>query len=154
MTTWFWRVVTLAAALAGAGFAPAAAAQPVTVKEAWVRAPVPGQSVAGAYMELESRAHVLLVAAASPAAGRAELHASTMDGGVMRMRQVEHIELPAGRSVKLAPGGLHVMLLELKQPLKAGDKVPITLTVQRDGSRSVFTVQALVRSAAPSAHDH
>jgi copper(I)-binding protein len=83
------------------------------------------------------------------------LHATTMDGGVMRMRQVDSIELRPARTVKLAPGGLHVMLLDLKAPLKPGDKLPLTLTVQRDGSRSVFTVQAVVRSSSgTSTHHH
>jgi copper(I)-binding protein len=136
--------------------APAATAQqPVMVKGAWVRAPAPGQNVAGAYMELTSGTHALLIEVASPVAARAELHATTMDGGVMRMRQVDSIELRPARTVKLAPGGLHVMLLDLKTPLKPGDKLPLTLTVQRDGSRSVFTVQAVVRSSSgTSTHHH
>ena len=140
--------------LAGAFLAPAATAQPVAVKGAWVRAPAPGQNVAAAYMELTSGSHVLLIAVTSPVAARAELHATTMDGGVMRMRQVESIELPPAKTVKLAPGGLHVMLLDVKAALKSGDQVPLTLTVQRDGNRSVFTVQATVRPAAGAAAHH
>jgi copper(I)-binding protein len=80
-----------------------------------------------------------------------------MEAGVMRMRPVARIELPAGKSVRLAPGGLHVMLIDIKQPLKPGDKVPLTLTVQRADltGRSVFTVQAEVRASAPdTAHNH
>ena len=75
----------------------------------------------------------------------------------MRMRPVARIELPAGKPVKLAPGGLHIMLIDVKQPLKTGDQVPLTLTVQRAdfSSRSVFTVQAEVRPAAAEiAHRH
>ena len=75
----------------------------------------------------------------------------------MRMRPVARIELPAGKTVTLAPGGLHIMLIDVKQPLKTGDKVPLTLTVQRAdfSSRSVFTVQAEVRpAAADKAHRH
>ena len=147
-------VPALGVLLACALLAPIAAAQPVTVKEAWVRAPAPGQNVAGGYMELTSGTHALLIAVASPVAARAELHATTMDGGVMRMRQVESIVLPAAKTVKLAPGGSHIMLLDAK-PLKPGDKVPLTLTVQRDGSRSVFTVEAIVRGADGStSHRH
>jgi copper(I)-binding protein len=125
-----------------------AQAQPVAVKDAWVRAPAPGQKVAGAYMELVSRTHMALTAVASPAAGSVELHSMSLEEGVMRMRPVARIELPAGKPVKLAPGGLHIMLMDIKQPLKPGDKVPLTLTVQRAdvASRSVFTVQAEVRS--------
>jgi len=134
-----------------------AQAQPVTVKDAWVRAPAPGQKVAGAYMELVSRADLALTAVASTAAARAELHSTSMEGGVMKMRPVPRHELPSGKAVKLAPGGLHIMLIDVKQPLKPGDKVPLTLTVQRAdlSSRSVFTVQAEVRAAAAeSAHRH
>jgi len=132
------------------------AAQPAGVKDAWVRAPAPGQNVAGAYMEITSRTHHWLVAAASPVAARAELHAMTLDDGVMRMRPLEKIELPGGKPVKLAPGGLHIMLVDLKQSLKRGDKVPITLTVQRAdlASRAVFTVQAEVRADSAPAHHH
>ena len=133
-------------------FLPAAApAQPVAVSDAWVRAPAPGQKVAGAYMELTSKQTSFLVSVASPAAGAVELHITTLDGGIMKMRPVSKVELPGGKPVKLAPGGVHVMLMDLKQPLKRGDKVPLTLTVQRDdkASRSVFTVQAVVREAAP-----
>jgi copper(I)-binding protein len=134
-----------------------AQAQPVTVKDAWVRAPAPGQKIAGAYMELVSRSDLALTAVASPAAARAELHSTSMEEGVMRMRPVARIELPSGKAVKLAPGGFHIMLIDVKQPLKPGDKVPLTLTVERADftSRSVFTVQAEVRpAAAENAHRH
>ena len=144
----------IAVLLAGVLLAPAVNAQSVEVREAWVRAPAPGQSVASAYMELMSRGHALLVGVASPVAARAELHATTMSGGVARMRQMESIELPAAKTVKLAPGGMHVMLLDVKQPLKPGSRVPLTLTVQRDGNRSVFTVQATVRAATEAASHH
>lgn len=137
--------------------AGAAQAQPVTVKDAWVRAPAPGQKVAGAYMELVSRTDLALTAVASPVAASAELHNTSVEEGVMRMRPVARIELPSGKPVKLAPGGLHIMLIDVKQPLKPGDKVPLTLTVQRAdfSNRSVFTVQAEVRAAAAeNAHRH
>jgi periplasmic copper chaperone A len=144
-------------ALAALTWLPAAAAaQPVTVNDAWVRAPAPGQTVAAAYMELTSRVDLLLVAVASPAAAAVELHSTAMEGGVMKMRPVGRIELPAGKAVKLAPGGLHAMLVDLKQPLKTGDKVPLTLTVQRPAaaSRSVFTVQAVVRDGSSEKPHH
>ena len=151
--------VLLIALIAVACAMPAgeAQAQPVAVNDAWVRAPAPGQKVAGAYMELVSRTHLALIAVASPTAASAELHNTSVEEGVMRMRPVARIELPAGKPVKLAPGGLHIMLIELKQPLKPGDKVPLTLTVQRAdfSGRSVFTVQAEVRAAAAeNAHRH
>jgi copper(I)-binding protein len=138
--------------------ATAAAAQPVTVTDAWVRAPAPGQTVAAAYMELVSRQNMVLVGIASPVAAVVELHRTTVEQGVMKMRATSRIELPAGKAVRLAPGGLHAMLVDLKQPLRPGDKVLLTLTVQRADSanRGVLTVPAEVRSmdAAQSPHYH
>lgn len=143
------------ALIAGAGAAPAASAQPAAVKDAWVRAPAPGQKVAGAYMELTSLNNLALISVTSPVAGRTELHSMTVEGGVMKMRPLGKIELPAGKTVKLAPGGLHVMLMDLKQPLKPGNRVPLTLTVHRaDGNRVVFTIEAEVRAPAPAHQGH
>jgi len=149
-----WMHAALAAGCAV--LAAAAQAQPASVKDAWVRAPAPGQKVAGVYMEIVSRANTALVAVASPAAARAELHSMALEDGVMKMRPLESIELPAGTAVKLAPGGQHVMLIDLKHPLKRGDKVPVTLTVLQldSGSRSVFTVRAEVRDSDAKAHHH
>lgn len=144
--------------VAGVAF-EAAAAQSVHIANAWVRAPVAGQKNASAYVELTSERDAALVAVGSPVAARAELHTMSVEGGIMRMRALPRIELPAGRAVKLAPGGLHVMLLELKQPLKVGDKVPLTLTVQPGGTAAgaaatTLEVQAEVRAAAPAGHSH
>lgn len=134
---------------------PAGAAEPVTVKDAWVRMPAPGQTVAGAYMTLSARSKSALVSVASPVAARGELHSMTMESGVMKMRGVERIDVAAGRTVTLEPGGLHVMLVDLKRQLKPGEKVPLTLTVQRaDSSLAAFTVQAEVRAAADALPHH
>lgn len=148
-------LAALAATVAGAGVSVAHAAQPVNVKDAWVRVPAPGQKVASAYMELTSPTDIALISVASPAAGRVELHAVTTEDGVMKMRPVGRVELPAGKAVKLAPGGLHVMLEDLKRPLKAGETVPLTLTIQRaDFSRAVFTIEAEARSATAARSPH
>jgi copper(I)-binding protein len=146
----------IALAACACALSGAAAAQPVTVSDAWVRAPAPGQRIAAAYMELTSRTSMVLVAVSSTAAAAAELHSTTVEAGVMKMRPVGRIELPGSQAVKLAPGGLHLMLVDLKQPLKPGDKVPLTLTVQRPdaSSRSVFTVQAVVREGPPEKPHH
>ena len=138
--------VVLAAAVFVA--APPAFAQSVKVENAWARATVPGQKTGSGYVDLTSAADAALVAAGSPLAERAELHSMTMDGGVMRMRALPRVELPAGKTVKLAPGGLHVMLVDLKQPLKAGDKVPVTLSVQSSGtSLTTLKLEVPVRAA-------
>ena len=132
-------------------------AEPVVVRDAWVRATVPGQSVAGAYMDLTSAQPAALVAAATAAAQKAELHTMAMDNGVMKMRPVAKIDLPARQTVTLEPGGLHVMLIGVKRELKAGERVPLTLTVQdAKGARSTLKVEATVRDATVSdkAADH
>jgi copper(I)-binding protein len=128
-------------------------AQSVKVANAWVRAPAPGQKTAAAYFDVTSESNAALVAAGSPAADRAELHSMSMDGGVMRMRGLPRIELPAGQTVKLTPGGMHLMLIDLKQPLHAGDKVPLVLSVQSSGtSLTTVKLEAEVRAAAPESH--
>ena len=142
--------------------APAHAAESersVKVTNAWVRAPAPGQKTAAAYVELTSSSNAALVAAGSPLAGAVEIHSSTVEGGVMRMRVVPRVELPAGKTVKLAPGGLHLMLLDVKQPLKVGGKVPLTLSVQPSGatagmSLTTIDLEAEIRAAHGGAHKH
>lgn len=133
---------------------PGFAAEAVTVGNAWARATAPGQKTAGAYMELVSATDATLVGVETPVAARAKLHSMSMDGGVMRMRALERVDLPARKAVKLAPGGVHVMLVDIKQPLKAGDKVPLTLTVRGAGAAlSTIKVEAEVR-AVGAAHGH
>ena len=115
----------------------ALSAETVRAGNAWVRTPAPGQKTAAAYLDLTSDTDAALIAAESPAAGKVELHTMNMDGGVMRMRPVQKIDLPAGKTVKLAPGGLHIMLLDIKRPLKEGDKVPLVLKFERSGEVKV-----------------
>ena len=129
------------------------AAEPVTASNAWVRTPAPGQKVAGAYMDLVSEGDSALIAVGSPAAARAELHSMNLDSGVMKMRQVERIDLPAKRVVTLAPGGMHIMLVDLHRPLKDGDRVPLTLTIRRASGTAQVKIEAVVR-AAPGMSQH
>jgi periplasmic copper chaperone A len=119
----------------------------VTVSDAWVRGTVPGQKATGAFMNLKSASDAALVSASSPAAGIVEIHEMAMDGGVMKMRAVEKLPLPAGKPVDLKPGGYHVMLMDLKQPLKEGETIPVTLTfVDKDGRKSTQEVKAPVKA--------
>lgn len=143
--------------LAAGLFSTSALAQ-VTVTEPWVRATVPQQKIAGAFLRVVSAADARLVGVSSPVAGRAELHEMALENNTMRMRQVDAIDLPAGKPVELASGGYHVMLFDLKRQLKAGETVPLTLVVQ-DGAkkRSSVTVEAQVRPlthVAPKAAGH
>jgi copper(I)-binding protein len=117
------------------------------------------QKASGAFMTITSPVAGRLVSASSPVAGVTEIHEMTMDGQVMRMRAVDGLDLPAGRAVQLKPGGYHVMLMELRQPLKAGETVPITLVIERAGGakesvRVAAPVRPLAASAAPMEHKH
>jgi copper(I)-binding protein len=121
----------------------------VVVRDAWVRGTVPGQRATGAFMTLTAAADATLVGASSPAAKIVEIHEMTMDGGVAKMRAVTRLDLPAGKPVALEPGGYHVMLMALREPLKEGASVPVALTIEhRDGKRSTVQVDAVVRPLA------
>ena len=131
-------------------FAAALAALPasaqVTVSDAWVRGTVAGQKVTGAFMQLTSPADAALVAATSPVAKIVEIHEMTMDGGMMKMRAVDKLVLPAGKAVDFKPGGYHMMLMDLTQPLKVGDTVPLMLTITDNaGNKQTIEVKAVVR---------
>ena len=109
----------------------AAAHAQVTVKDPWVRATVPAAKASGAFMLLQSAQDARLVEVRSPVAGMVEIHQMSMDNGMMKMSAVDGIDLPAGKPVPLASGGYHVMLMQLKQQMKEGDTVPLTLVVQK-----------------------
>jgi len=130
--------------------AAAAATAQTTVKDAWVRGTVPQQKATGMFAQISSAQGGRLVSVASPAAGVAEIHEMAMDGSVMKMRALPNgLELPAGKTVELKPGGYHVMLMDLKQPLKAGDVVPLTLVVEgADKKRETITLSVPVKALA------
>ena len=127
----------------------------IKIDDPWVRGTVAGQMATGAFMAITSRQGAALVSASSPVAGVVEIHTMNMQNGVMTMRPVPRLELPAGKAVQLAPGGYHVMLLDLKQPLKPGETVPITLKLEgKDKALTSLDVKAEVRplnAAAPDA---
>lgn len=140
--------ITTLVACAGLLLGTPALAQ-IEVKSPWVRGTVQGQKASGAYLEITSKDAAALVGAASPVAGTVEIHEMRMEGDVMRMRAVQRIALPAGRKVELKPGGYHVMLLDLKQPLAKGDMVPLTLRIEGTGKKmTAIEVQAEVRDLA------
>ena len=133
-------------------FLSVAASAQVTVKDAWVRATVAQQKATGAFMQLESKQDAKLVSAQSPVAGVVEVHEMAMEGGVMKMRAVPSLALPAGKAVELKPGGYHVMLMDLKGQVKDGDTVPVTLVVEgKDGKRQSIEVKAAARTMAQPA---
>ncbi len=131
----------LALALCAVCVAPAWAQ--TQVSEAWVRATVAQQKATGAFMQITSVGGAKLLAASSPVAGVVEIHEMKLVGDVMKMSAIPALDLPAGKAVALRPGGYHIMLMDLKQPIQAGQSVPITLSVQgADGKKQSIEVQA------------
>lgn len=128
---------------------PAWAATTVKVENAWIREPAPGQTVVGGFMDITSVKNARLVQVSSPAA-MVEMHEMKMLGDVMQMRALQKIDLPGGKTVKLEPGGLHLMLDKFKKPLKAGDKLPLTLRIKSGSKTETVRVAAEVRSSAPA----
>ena len=150
--------IAATAAFVSAAFAVPAHAQ-VTVKDPWVRATVSQQKATGAFMQITSAQDARLVEAKSPVAGVVEVHEMTMEKDVMKMRALANgLDLPAGKSIELKPGGYHVMLMDLKQQMKEGDTVPMTLVVEgKDKKRATVEVKATVKAlatAAKPADDH
>ena len=145
----------LVAAIVLVSSAAASAAELVSVRNAWVRATVPGQGVAGAYMEITATAPAVLLAVESPLARKTGLHTMAMDAGVMKMRPVVRIELPAHQTVSLKPGGYHVMLIDIKRELKPGERVPLELTLRtRQGVKSTLQIEAEVRAVTGATVGH
>ena len=127
-------------------------AQTVDVSGAWVRATVQGQNGTGAFMSLTAKNGAKLVGVSSPVAGVAEVHEMKMDGDIMRMRALPALDLPAGQAVQLKPGGYHLMLMDLKQPLPKGSTVPLTLRLQdAQGVETRQEISLPVSTAAPAA---
>ena len=126
---------TLAALLLAAA---ASALAQVKVEQPWARPTVEGQMAGGAFLKIQNVGGAdRLLSASSSAAGMVQLHSMAMEGDVMKMREVEAIDLPAGKTVELKPGGLHLMLMGLKSPLKEGSKVPLTLKFEKAGEVKV-----------------
>ena len=142
--------------LSGWALASPATAQ-IEVKDAWARPALQGQSATGAFMTLTARDGARLVGAASPVAGVVEIHEMVMEGSVMKMRAIGGLDLAPGRSVELKPGGYHVMLMDLKRPLKAGERVPVELRFEMRDKRMVtqpIEVEVAARSPATAAGAH
>jgi copper(I)-binding protein len=123
----------------------------VKVSDAWIRATVKGQGGTGGFMNLTASQPLTLTGFSTAAAADSELHEMAMDGGVMRMHEVDSLPLPAGQTVSLRPGmgGHHLMLMDLKQQLKEGDEVTVTLKLRTaDGKALTQDVKVPVKSGA------
>ncbi len=128
----------------------------IAIGHPYARATAAGQSIGGGFLKLANGgADDKLLSATAGVSASAELHEMKMEGDVMRMRQVDGIALPAGKSVELRPGGFHIMFVGLKVPLKAGDKFPMKLKFEKAGEVEVMVnVEAPGPSAAASVHMH
>ncbi len=158
-----FKPLLLAAAAIAAMAGTAAQAQAVDVRDAWIRTTVQGQKGTGAFMKITAREGMTLVSASTPVAGVAEVHEMKMEGDVMRMRALPGLDLPAGKTVELKPGGYHVMLMDLKTPLPKDSTVPLTLVFKdAKGVQSrlelkvpvATTVPGAAAGAEPAAHKH
>jgi periplasmic copper chaperone A len=139
------------ALVTGALTASAQPRQP-QVEGAWVRSSVAGQQGTGAFMKLTASEPVQLVGVSTPVAGVAEVHEMKMEGDVMRMRRLDKLDLPAGRTIELKPGGYHLMLLDLKHPLVQDSTIPLTLSFRdAKGLESRLELQVPVALRAPGA---
>jgi copper(I)-binding protein len=129
-----------------------------TVAEPWVRGTVAQQKATGMFANITSAKGGKLVSASSPVAGVVEIHEMAMEGNLMKMRALPAgLDLPAGKAVALKPGGYHVMLMDLKQQLKPGETVPVTLVFEAaDKTRETVEVKAPVKAlnTAPMEHKH
>jgi periplasmic copper chaperone A len=133
-------------------FSAAALAQgdDVKITDAWARATPGGAQTAAAYVTVESTAGDRLTGASTPAAQKADIHEMTMEGNVMKMRQVDGVDLPAGKPVTLKPGGYHIMLTGLAKPLQEGQTFPLTLDFAKAGTRQITISVEKVGAMGPS----
>ena len=154
-----FRILTAAfLVLAGTAtaFAHEATSKGVTVAHPWTRATPGGATVGAAFLEITTDKGVTdkLISASSPAAGRVEIHTHIMDGDVMKMRRVEAIELKDGQSHVLKPMGDHIMLFDLKQPLKEGDVIKLELTFEKAGPIALDATVEPAGALGPHGMDH
>ena len=122
----------------------------IEIGHPYARATAPGQPAGGGYLSLSNAgANDRLLSASAEVSKAVELHTMTMEGDVMRMRQVEGIDIAAGQTVELKPGGLHIMFIGLKAPLKQGESFPMKLTFEKAGE---VTVNVKVEGGAGPGH--
>ncbi|MDY7540013.1 copper chaperone PCu(A)C [Undibacterium sp. 5I1] len=130
----------------------------VKIDDAWVRATVPQQKATGAFVRLTSVKPTRLVEVLSPAAGVIEIHKMDMVDNIMKMRKIDGIDLPAGQNVELKPGGFHIMLLDLKSQVRAGDKIALTFVFEDQNKKrenmAIFAEAKSLNSNATSAMSH
>lgn len=128
----------------------------LTLKDAWVRASVPGQTNGAGYVKIENKGSKpdRLLSASSNASNMVELHTVITENGVAKMQEIKSLEIPAGKTVSMAPGGYHVMFIQLKAPFKDGTNIPVKLKFEHSGEVSLdFAVKPAVHNPNAS-HGH
>ena len=131
-----------------------ALAQGITIERPWARATAPNAEVGGAFVTVTGTTADRLLSAASPVAGHVALHRTVDDNGVMKMLPVETLPVGPGAPIEMKPGGLHIMLMQLKAPLQLGATFPLTLIFEKAGP---VTTQVMVEAAGasgPTMHAH
>jgi len=118
----------------------------VEVTDAWARATMPGQSVAGVYLHVKSMLRARVVGVKTGSAKTAEIHSMSQENGVMKMRKLDFLDLPPGETVTLEPRGNHVMLFDIRKPLQAGERIKLTLVIEQEGKKINVPVTAAVRA--------
>jgi len=129
----------------------------LVITQAWSRATPGGAKVGGGYLTIENRgtAPDRLISGSADVAAKVQVHEMSMNNGVMTMRPIEDgVVIEPGKMVKLAPGGLHLMLLDLKSPLKQGEKLPVTLQFEKAGKVSVVLDVESIGAMGPTGSDN
>lgn len=148
--------IALLAAAATPLLAQSVTAGKLVIDQPWSRQTAPGQKIGGGFLTIANKGNAddRLLSATSPVAGEVQLHTMSMDGGVMRMREVKDgIAIPAGKTVALKPGGYHLMFMQLKRPLALGESFPVTLRFQRQGAVKVsFKVKPVGFGGSEASH--
>lgn len=149
-------LLSLMAVLPATAFAQDATSKGVTVANAWARATPGGATVGAVFLEIrtDKKTSDRLTGIASPVADRTEIHSSSMEGGVMKMRRLDTIDLKPGTTFVLKPMGDHIMLFDLKQPLKEGDNVDLTLTFEKAGAIAVKAGVKGIAATGPTGSQH
>ena len=139
------KVLILTMSFICSAFSQEAKLGKLKIEDAYIRSTAPAQSVAGGFMKIDNLGAVdQLISASSPSAVEVQLHEMSMDGNVMKMRQIKEILVPANSSTELKPGGLHLMLIGIKSPLKTGESVPLKLKFTKAGEVEVrLSVKAI-----------
>ena len=146
----------LAVAL-GIGFAQAQTPGSISIEKPFSRATPGGSKVGAGYMTITNKGNAAdrLLSASSPAAGKVEIHEMTMQDGVMKMRELAGgLPIEAGKTASLAPGGYHLMLTDLKAPLKEGDLLELTLVFEKAGEIQVEATVEPLGAMGPHGFDH